>query len=113
MLSGAFWPDLVAQTLPCRPAQIDGRVQVLLPAWRETSHGAFSTLNISESPNAVVASTLSQVLQRGEVLIPQKYFLSRRACAGILRRAETRGKVLPASLKAALERSVNVAQPQL
>ena len=109
--SGASWPDLVAQTLPCRPAQIDGRVRVLLPAWRETSRGGCSMLNISECPNAVVASTLSQVLQRG-VLIPQRYFLSRRACAGILRRAETRGKVLPALLKAALERSVNVAPPQ-
>lgn len=36
---------------------------------------------------------------------PPKYFLSARACEGILRRAETRGKTLPPLLKAALERS--------
>lgn len=34
--------------------------------------------------------------------IPQKYFLSARACQGILRRAENRGKSLPPALMAAL-----------
>ena len=107
MLSGASWLDFVAQTLPCRPAQVDGRTLVLLPALRETSRGECSTLNISESLSDVVASTLSQVLQRG-VLIPQRYFLSRRACEGILRRAEARNKTLPPLLREALERCVRL-----
>lgn len=38
--------------------------------------------------------------------IPPRYYLSARACAGILLRAERRGKELPPTLKAALVRSV-------
>ncbi len=56
-------------------------------------------------PNVAVASSLSQVLERGS--IPQKYFLSKKACAGILRRAENRGKRLPDALRLALERVAN------
>ena len=49
-------------------------------------------------PNAQIK--LSQVLETGS--IPQRYFLSSTACAGILRRAEKRGKTLPAALQQAL-----------
>lgn len=70
--SAASWADLRARTLPCRPAQVDGRVQVMLPALRETSRGGCSTLNISECPNDVAESTLSQVLQRGGGIDPSK-----------------------------------------
>ena len=45
------------------------------------------------------ASTLSQIL---EVNAPEKYSLSRKACAGILRRAFRRGKRLPYMLLEAL-----------
>ena len=34
---------------------------------------------------------------------PRKYYLSKAACLGILRRAEQRGKALPPQLKEALE----------
>jgi hypothetical protein len=34
--------------------------------------------------------------------VPAKYFLSAKACAGIIRRAERRGKKLPAQLQDAL-----------
>ena len=44
---------------------------------------------------------LSQVLEKGS--IPQRYFLSGTACAGILRRAERRGKELPTQLLHALQ----------
>ena len=50
-------------------------------------------------PNVVVESTLSSIL---EVNAPKKYYLSARACMGILRRAEHRGKELPRMLKEAL-----------
>ena len=46
-------------------------------------------------------SSLSQILQ---TRVPQKYYLSPKACLGILRRASVRGKELPPVLKAALER---------
>jgi len=57
--------------------------------------------NISEFPNDAKESSLSQVLWDGEV--PRKYFLSPKACAGILRRAEKRGKMLPGPLARALK----------
>jgi hypothetical protein len=34
--------------------------------------------------------------------VPQRFFLSQRACAGILRRASDRGKKLPEPLEKAL-----------
>lgn len=51
-------------------------------------------------PSAAVESTLSQIL---EANVPKKYYLSAKACEGILRRAERRGKELPPMLKTALE----------
>ena len=45
--------------------------------------------------------SLSDVLETGEV--PRQYFLSAKACAGILRRADKRGKDLPEQLARALQ----------
>src|ERR1700721_3679386 len=60
----------------------------------------FLTLNISEYPSDGVASSLSDILETGE--LPQRYYLSGTACRGILRRAEKRGKELPEALRSAL-----------
>lgn len=57
------------------------------------------TLNIGESPNAERESLLSQILEDN---VPQKYYLSARACQGILTRASRRGKPLPGILRQAL-----------
>lgn len=65
------------------------------------SHGECLTLNSGESPNVAVASHLSQILEAQPL---PKYYLSPKACQGVLRRAERRGKELPPILKAALER---------
>lgn len=62
-------------------------------------HGDSLTLNIGESPNAVKESLLSQILEDN---VPQKFYLSARACQGILVRASRRGKPLPELLKQAL-----------
>lgn len=56
-------------------------------------------LNIGESPREESVSLLSQIL---EVNVPQKYFLSARACQGILTRASRRGKKLQELLETAL-----------
>ena len=64
-------------------------------------------LNTGECPNEERESTLSQILQ---TRVPQRYYLSPKACLGILRRASVRGKELPPVLKAALERQVAVEQ---
>jgi hypothetical protein len=58
------------------------------------------TLNTSEWPNAAAVCLLSDTLETG--VVPQRFFLSAKACAGILRRAEKRGKMLPVALEAAL-----------
>ena len=44
--------------------------------------------------------SLSDILETGDV--PQRYYLSAKACRGILRRAEKRGKELPEALRRAL-----------
>jgi hypothetical protein len=67
------------------------------------SLGELSTLNFGECPNAVNASTLSQILVANA---PDRYSLSAKACAGILRRAQKRGKALPPMLREALEEAM-------
>ena len=61
------------------------------------------TPNTGESPKDAAESSLSAIL---EVDVPEKYFLSARACEGILRRAEKRGKKLPLMLWEALVETV-------
>jgi hypothetical protein len=39
--------------------------------------------------------------------VPEKYYLSQKACLGILRRADARGKELPELLKKALLRQAS------
>jgi hypothetical protein len=65
-----------------------------------TSNGVFLIRSSSESPNAAVESSLSQVL---ETEVSPKYSLSAKAAEGIIRRAERRGKTLPEPLKKALQ----------
>ena len=66
----------------------------------------------SSTPRRVGAShkdgnlfLLSSIL---EDTVPERFSLSPKACQGILRRAEKRGKELPQVLKAAMERQANV-----
>ena len=66
------------------------------PVWL----GSFGTLNTSECPRDAVESSLSLIL---EDTVPSKYYLTRKACLGILRRARERGKPLPPQLEAALK----------
>ena len=76
-------------------------------SWGDISQllGEYWMLNIGESPKEENASTLSQILQAN---VPQKYYLSRKACLGILRRASNRGKELPEVLRVALERQASL-----
>ena len=81
---------------------------VLAPSWETATAlpGGHTTLSIGECPRDAVESTLSQIL---EANAPEKYSLSARACAGILRRAERRGKELPTMLREALEEVVTLS----
>lgn len=89
----------------------DGTLVPSSGSWATSGMGsptAFWTLSLCEWTATGVPSlsddsvcSLSDVLETGEV--PQRYFLSARACAGILRRAEARGRALPPHLLAALK----------
>ena len=82
-----------------------------MPEWCEgdgvISHGAFWTPSIGQAPGSpgVKESFLWQILQAS---VPEKYYLSPKACLGILRRASARGKELPEVLRIALERQASV-----
>ena len=71
-----------------------------------TARGGCWTLNISECHSEGDASFLSDVLEDADT-IPPKYYLSQKACAGILRRAEKRGKELPVALESVLRQVVS------
>jgi hypothetical protein len=97
-------PGLYGKTFPAScPATEDG---ILVPSsgcWANSGMGSptgFLTLNTSEWPKDAAVYSLSDTLETGDV--PRKYFLSPKACAGILRRAEKRGKELPEELHNAL-----------
>ena len=72
-------------------------------------HGVYSMHSFGECPSAAVESHLSQILEDSP---RQKYYLSEKACQGILRRAERRGKELPPVLKKALLEMIKFWQTQ-
>ena len=63
-------------------------------------HGEYWTHAFSESPKDAAESTLSDIL---EIDVPQKYFLSAKACAGILKRVAKYGRPLPEEMKQVLQ----------
>lgn len=92
-------------------ATADGILVPSSGAWGNSGMGSptgFWTLSTSEWNHTLApslkddgVSSLSDVLEAGSV--PRRYYLSAKACRGILRRAEKRGKALPPSLAAALQ----------
>ena len=77
----------------------DGQQPEWLEAGGEVQLGERWTLNIGEYPSEENASSLLEIL---EVTVPDKYFLSAKACWGILRRAQEKQKEIPQQLKIAL-----------
>ena len=75
--------------------------------WANSGMGSptgFLTLNSCEHastpapfPNDEGVCSLSDVLETGEV--PQRYFLTARACQGLLNRSEKNGKQMPENLR--------------
>ena len=74
------------------------------PVWL----GQSGRLNTSACPKGAVESSLSQILQAS---VPSRYYLSKTACRGILRRAEERGKPLPPQLELALKLQAGIIRP--
>ena len=94
----------------CRLTE-DGILEPSSGCWGNSGMGSptgFLTLSMSEhadtlgpSRNAAGVCSLSDILETGAV--PQRYYLTAKACQGILRRAEKRGKELPSALACALK----------
>lgn len=105
MTSGSSWKkhsELVYQEFMFLKITLGDGDILGQPYWEILSPyvGESSTLNTGVCPRVVRGSSLWQILEPH----PQrKYYLSRKACLGILRRARKRGKELPATLKLALE----------
>ena len=82
----------------------DGILEPSLGRWQNSGMGSPTeclTLNTSEWPSDAAVCSLSDTLETGSV--PQRFYLSAKACKGILRRADKRGKKLPEQLQHALE----------
>ena len=95
----ASWGRLSAAMTPSYVSR-DGRTRAWSMDPNGEQRGESWMPNTSAWPNDASVCSLSQVLTTGR--IPPKYYLSGKACAGILRRAERRGKELPGQLRRAL-----------
>lgn len=102
-ISESCWknlPESQKQTLAFLDLRKEsGQRQDILPEITSALHGGLLMLNIGESPRDAVESRLSWILEDN---VPQRYYLSARACDGILSRASRRGKALPEILRTAL-----------
>ena len=89
---------------------VAGETPVLSLAREDSSNSQYWTANFSHWRNGASVCSLSEILEIGP--IDRRYWLTPRACLGILRRAENRGKALPPPLKAALEQvAQTISQP--
>ena len=110
---GSFGKTSRASSLPTG----GGPLAAFSGKWRGSgmvSPGEYWTFSTSEwnhirepSPSGGGVCSLSDILETGGHL--SRYCLSPKACAGILRRAERRGKTLPEHLAAALRRMADSA----
>lgn len=94
------WPALSNQkfqSLDLRKG--NGQKQDLSAEMDGALRGELSTLNTGECPSVAVESRLSWILEDN---VPERYYLSARACQGVLTRASRRGKALPEILHSAL-----------
>lgn len=81
-------------------AKLDSTWEIITP-----SLGDSSTPNFGEFPKDASVSSLSSILEDN---VPEKYFLSVKACEGILRRSDERGKPLAELLVIALKNTIAV-----
>ena len=95
-------PSAPSATVPLMYLDLRMGYGNLLGAYWETDTalpGGFTMPSTGACPKDARESTLSQIL---DLNAPGRYCLSPRACAGIIRRAEKRGKELPPMLRDAL-----------
>ena len=89
----------------CKCLKVDGtKADATMMSWEDGALlGEYTTRSFGECPKEENASHFAQILE--DSVLP-KYYLSVRACSGILRRFKERNKELPQELKDALERQI-------
>lgn len=105
---GSLFLKMSQESTAPQVVEISGSSSIRWPnAGQWTLVGEQSTLNtgfLNEDVGCLLSPvshpSLKDILQAN---VPRKYFLSPRAAAGILRRAEKRGRELPLPLEAALK----------
>ena len=78
------------------------------PKWMRSGmvwHGEYWMRSFSAWPKDASVCSLLEVL---EPCVARKYFLSAKACRGIISRADRRGKPLPKRLRDALEKQIMI-----
>jgi DNA (cytosine-5)-methyltransferase 1 len=94
----------VFQFLDLREKNVSGQKLEQSPETDGPWRGDYSTLVVGVFPSVENVSRLSWTLEDN---VPEKYYLSKRACQGILTRALRRGKPLPDLLKDALQEMIH------
>ena len=101
-------PKSQSQTLPmclCLRTESGTNPAASTMSWADGQLlGEFTMHSFGEYPREENASHLSQILEDSA---HQRFYLSARACQGILNRAAKRGKGLPEVLKQALENQIS------
>ena len=108
--SAASLPRWLDAMLPLCPVESDGQTRVLSLDRNDKSLTVYAMPSSTEfhregEEYSYLRPTLAEILETGPV--PACYFLSPEARAGILTRAERRGKKLPPMLAAVLAQGVS------
>jgi DNA (cytosine-5)-methyltransferase 1 len=79
----------------------DKRMQKAIDLWQRASVAGGETFHsIASRPREITRQHLSEMLERD---VDPKYYLTKAACLGILRRVDAKGKEIPSLLRSALE----------
>lgn len=104
-------PVDVWDTPPPSLTQDDGAVKVWTFDKKTIPRGLAGRINVEEWPNDASVQSLKNILQPMSE-VDNRFILSRKACAGMLRRAVKRGKTIPPKLKEAMEYMANRSEPE-
>jgi DNA (cytosine-5)-methyltransferase 1 len=83
------------------PNARDKRMQKAIDLWQRASVAGGETFHgIASRPHEITRQHLSEILEHD---VDPKYYLTKAACLGILRRVDAKGKQIPELLRSALE----------
>ena len=104
-ISVLYWHPIQNAKFQCLVVE-DGHHPEWLEADDAMLHGDASMLNVT-SHNEGTESSLSAILVKNTD-VPEKYYLSKKACLGILRRSNENNKELPPALRQAFEQQAGI-----